>query len=282
MVSLSFERRREQFLRQRIGVALPAHELSGEFRARRRCSGVESIIQQVFGGLAQPEFRDALAPRQARIGIRGQVAMPGDRLLQLVESFSGNGAGADHGGGPVGWFVPEGSERQHLLQIGQRPVGVAAVAFRHDVDVGDLQKARFDRLDLVAEAGRGDHHRGVGSLYDLDLVLAHADGFQNDDPETGGIENIGRPRGPRAPCRRSPRASPCCGYRRRGSAPKVAHADAVSQDGAARIRRGRIDRDDADLIAAGAQSLRQPADECGFSAAGTPVTPTTCARPASL
>ena len=64
---------------------------------------------------------------------------------------------------------------------------------------------------------------------------------------------------------------------------ELAHADAVAQDGAARIGTRRIDRDDADLAALGAQlfgqfanqrrlaAARHPGDADDMRAAGEPI-----------
>ena len=79
---------------------------------------------------------------------------------------------------------------QHLLEVDERSIGVAAVAFGDDMDVGDFQYAGLDRLHLVAEAGRRDDDGRVRGMGDLDFVLADADRLDDDDVEAGDVENV--------------------------------------------------------------------------------------------
>ena len=60
------------------------------------------------------------------------------------------------------------------------------------MDVGDLEDAGLDRLDVVAEPGRGHDDRGVRGARDLDLVLADADRLDDDDVEARDVEDVDR------------------------------------------------------------------------------------------
>lgn len=58
------------------------------------------------------------------------------------------------------------------------------------MDVGDLENSRLDRLDLVAEPRRRHHHDRVRCADHVDFVLADADGFDQHQIETGGVEHV--------------------------------------------------------------------------------------------
>jgi len=55
------------------------------------------------------------------------------------------------------------------------------------MDVRDLENTRFDRLNVIAQPGRGNHHGGVRSARDLDFILPDADGLDDDDVESARI-----------------------------------------------------------------------------------------------
>jgi hypothetical protein len=55
------------------------------------------------------------------------------------------------------------AEREHLAQLARRLLGERQVALADRQDVGDLERAGLERLDVVAEAGRADDDPGVGS-----------------------------------------------------------------------------------------------------------------------
>ena len=158
------------------------------------------------------------------------------------------------------------AEHHHLLQVRQGAVGVAAVAFRHHMDVGDFEDAGLDRLHFVAEARRGHDHGRVRGAHDLDFVLADADGFDDHGLVARDIEDIDRvERGARHAAGRAAR-------RHRadidaGIVGHVGHADAVAEDGAAGIGARRIDRDHADLLPGGADFLGEFPDQRGLAAA---------------
>ena len=147
-----------------------------------------------------------------------------------------------------------------------RPGPVALVD--HD-DVGHLQQAGLDRLDLVAHLGRLDDDRRVGRGGHLDLALARADGLDQDRVEARGVEDSGRGRGRR-------RESAGVAARRHGADEDAVvggvglHPDAVAQDGAAGDRAGRIDRDDGHRPPGAAQLRDQRRHERALARAGRP------------
>jgi hypothetical protein len=114
------------------------------------------------------------------------------------------------------------------------------IALVDDDDVGDLEQARLDGLDLVAHVGRLYHHRCVGSGSHLHLALACADRLDQHDVETHGIEERRRSRGGR----RQPTRMAARGHRP-DEHPVVGgvglHADAITEDGAAGDGAGWID-----------------------------------------
>jgi hypothetical protein len=105
-----------------------------------------------------------------------------DRLAQGRDALAGQGGGRQDRRLPIAAAPRSGSDRQHGLEVGDRPVRVGPVGLGDDVDVGDLEDAGLDRLDVVAQAGGGDDDRRVRRARDVDLVLAHADRFDDDDP----------------------------------------------------------------------------------------------------
>ncbi len=67
------------------------------------------------------------------------------------------------------------------LDGGDSRIRAVAIGFVDHEDVGNLHDPRLQCLHVVASA-RDDHHDGnIRSPDDLDLVLADADGFDDDD-----------------------------------------------------------------------------------------------------
>ena len=102
-------------------------------------------------------------------------------------------------------------QRQHRLDRRHRPIGALAIGLVDDEDVGDLHDAGLERLHLVAGARHERDDRHVGGADDVDLVLADADGLDEDDVLAGGVEDERDFARSRGPGRRGGRASPCCG-----------------------------------------------------------------------
>ncbi len=112
----------------------------------------------------------------------------------------------------------------------------------HD-QVGDLEQARLDRLDLVAHLGRLEHDRRVRRGRDLDLALPGPDGLDQDEVEAGGVEDrSGRRRG------RGQTAGMAARRHRADEHVAVAgiglHPNPVAEQRTAGDRARRIDRDD--------------------------------------
>ena len=133
-----------------------------------------------------------LAPRPARAGPArpgsAADARGGDRRAreQLRHARAGR-RGRDQDLGPLGPrpVVPVARSRgargrQHRPQLAGRPSGARPVALVDDDDVGHLEQAGLDRLDLVAHLGRLEDDRRVGRGGHLDLALAGAHRLDED------------------------------------------------------------------------------------------------------
>jgi hypothetical protein len=102
-----------------------------------------------------------------------------------------------------------------------------AIGFVNDKHVRDFQNSRLDSLDVIAEAGRLNHNRGMRELSNIHFALACTDGFNNDDIVAGSIKDL---------CKGSGRLSESAHRAARGHgtdehtliAGKIAHAYAVS------------------------------------------------------
>ena len=115
------------------------------------------------------------------------------------------------------------------------------VGFVHHQHIRDLQDAGFDRLDIIAQPGRLDHQGGMCQAGDIHLSLSDADRFDQDDLKAGRVEHLHHGRGRRRDAaQRAARGHRADEHARVAS--QVAHADAVSQDGAAGEGAGWVHR----------------------------------------
>jgi hypothetical protein len=71
------------------------------------------------------------------------------------------------------------AELEHLAELAHRPVRAVQVRLVDHEDVGHLEDAGLDGLDVVTHPGHCDQHRGVRHLGDVDLVLADAHGLHH-------------------------------------------------------------------------------------------------------
>jgi hypothetical protein len=124
---------------------------------------------------------------------------------------------------------------------------------------------RLHRLDAAPRLGRQDDDGEVGRAGDLDFRLSHADRLDEDAGRARGVEDVRRVlRGARQPARRAARR-----HRSHEDARvlrRLGHPDAVAEQGAAGEGARRIDGDDADALAAGAEDLDEGVDGRGLPA----------------
>src|SRR5690242_11173090 len=137
------------------------------------------------------------------------------------------------------------AERQHDLEIRHRLMRAWPIRHVDDETVGDLEQARLDRLDAVAEAGDGHDDDRVGDLHYLELDLPDADGLDEDDVAAERVERADDVAGRgRQPARAASRRHAPDEDARVAGVPL--HADAIAEDRPAGERTRRIDGDDAD------------------------------------
>ncbi len=179
--------------------------------------------------------------------------MPIQRRQQLRHAVPGRGGRDQHvrplrpgprrNVGHAGRLVPRRRGHQHRPQLRGGPLRARLVALVHHDEVGDLQQARLDRLDLVAHLGRLEDDRRIGRGRHLHLALARADGLDEDQVEPGRVEHRRRgrrrgrqPSGVSARRHRADEDVPILGIR--------LHPDAIAQQRPAGDRARRIDGDD--------------------------------------
>ena len=247
----------------------------------------EALAQDRFAGAQQPALGDLeRGARRSRRFVRSATAMR-DRSpsSSCTHAFVRASALVEHRRPPM-----IGHSRFRAMARARAPASVLRsaivrfaslpVAFADDMDVGDLEDAGLDRLDVVAEPGRRHDDGRVRSARDLDLVLADADGLDDDDVEARGVEDVDRvERAARQAAERAARRHAADEHA--GIAAELAHADAVAEDRAAGERARRIDRDDARSCGRSRRiAAASFATSVDLPLPGTPVMPTTCARPA--
>ena len=150
--------------------------------------------------------------------------------------------------------------------------GPGPIALVDDDDVGDLEQAGLDRLDLVAHLGRFEDDGRVGRRGDLDLALAGPDRLDEDEVEADRVEDrAGRPG------RRGQPAGVAAGGHRPDEHVAVAgvglHPDPVAEDRPAGDRARRVDRDDRDRPAGPPDLGDERRDERRLAGAGRPGDP---------
>ena len=217
--------------------------------------------------LAQP----VLAPRPppGRLRARGMLPEAPDRLDDLRHALAARRDRLQNRRPPVRLAVR--LQRQVGLDRRRQPVGALPIRLVHDEDVGDFHDAGLERLHVVAGAGHERDDRHVGRADDVDLVLADADRFDDDDVLAGGVEDERRVAGRAREAAQMPA--------RRHAADEHAfvgrvrlHAQPIAEHGAAAERARGIDGDDADRQRDGARPVSdfgdQPIDERALARAG--------------
>src|SRR5215510_9320001 len=147
---------------------------------------------------------------------------------------------------------------EHELQVSDGRVDTWSVGLVHDEHVGDLEQPCLTGLDLVSPTRVQDDDGGVGRRRHTDLGLADPDRLDDDAAETGCIEHPHRLR-----CRSGQSAEvPTARHRadvHAGIRLVPDHPDAITQDGAARERARRVDREHRDLVVR--RAMAPPRDE---------------------
>src|SRR5579859_7366488 len=127
----------------------------------------------------------------------------------------------------------------HGADLFLHAIGAVPVALVHDEDVGDLHDAGFDGLHIITHAGDEDDHGDVRQADDVHLILAHADGLHHDALAAAGVKHGG---GIGRSARQS--AEKTAGRHAAHEDARIGmvrcHADAVTENGAARIWTGWI------------------------------------------
>ena len=184
------------------------------------------------------QFRNAHPSRGRRDQHLGPLRLRTDRV----------GAGRDGTG-----LVARSGRHEHRPQLRCGPLRARLVALVDHDEVGDLEQARLDRLDLVAHLGCLQDHGRVGRRRDFHLALAGPDGLDEQQVEAASIQH-GRRRGRRRG------ESPGMTARRHRADENVGvgrvrlHPDPVAQERAAGDRARWVDGDDR----------HRPADLAGF------------------
>ncbi len=158
---------------------------------------------------------------------------------------------------------------QHRAELGRGPLCARLVALVDDHEVGDLEQAGLDGLDLVPHLGRLEHDGRVRRGRDLDLALARPDRLDEHEVEAGGVEH-GRGR------RRRRRQPAGVAARRHRADEHVAiagirlHPHPVAEQGATGDRRRRIHGHDRDRTSGRADLGEERGDQGRLARPGRP------------
>ena len=149
----------------------------------------DKLAEGVLGGRATDAFEeDALGDGEhlvarllapAPVELAGAVE-PGAMLVDGVDKLRDTIARGGHGREDGDLAALYGGEREEGAELADKHIGAGAVGLVHDEHVGNLDDAGLERLDVVASAGIVDEHGAEGGAGDLDLVLARADGLDED------------------------------------------------------------------------------------------------------
>ena len=180
--------------------------------------------------------------------------------------------------------TPSRGSAEHRREVGRRAVaaqveagpelggGAGRESFEiglvHEEDVGQLEQARLHELDQVARCGLCDEYEGLDEIRDAGLGLPDADRLDDHVVEARGQHVEARPCDFReaaqliAGCERSEEDACVAGG--------GAHPEAVSEQCPAGLPARRIDGEDADRAAAGAQRAGEGVEQRRFAGARCP------------
>src|SRR5438477_1129477 len=100
-----------------------------------------------------------------------------DGFRERVNPFVLGSDGSNHRRMPA---VSGHDERKHGLNLLFETVGPFPIGFVKDEDVRDFHQAGFHVLNIVAEARYKNDHYAIGEPYDVNFILANANGFNED------------------------------------------------------------------------------------------------------
>src|SRR3989442_798691 len=254
----------QQFLDRGIWIDRALRDAGdGRVQARRADASFEFAEKRLakqrlhFGTSGCPPALRALAARE-RPG-----AMLRDRVEQQREAIAGLRRGADDRRLPR----PVPRQRQHLREVARRLVRSGPIGLVYDEDIRDLEDARLDRLDVVAEAWDGHEAHRIGDPDHVDLLLSDPHGLDDHDIRAKRVEKVHDANGGA----REPARVPTARHRADENPlveESLAHADAVAEDRTAAEGARRIDRDDGDARGTLAECGRETVHQGGFAAAG--------------
>lgn len=135
-------------------------------------------------------------------------------------------------------FVAEGG-RLRCPEMVYKKIGARAVALIDHENISDFQQSGLHRLNIVAAFRRQYHQGRVGEAGDLDLVLAHSDGLDDDGIEWGNFQQIGDFDYPRVKAAQRSAGRKAADEDSRVVIP-LAHSDAVAEQGAEVECGGRV------------------------------------------
>ncbi len=169
----------DDFVHDRVGIGVARRnpiqeplELAGLQHA------LAHVVHEAEGQqLLDPELRARAAARAQRR--RGVSAEPLDFRDQLRHALPRRRLGLDDRRPPSAAGVRV--QRQQRLDGRHGAIGALTVGLVDDEDVGDFHDAGLERLHLVAGTRHERHDRDVGGPDDVDFILAHADGLDEDD-----------------------------------------------------------------------------------------------------
>src|ERR1035437_7195594 len=138
-------------------------------------AGVET---RGVGTLGQTRAQRAPTTRRKRRALRQAGVSPGGGPIGDAFAFGGHG-------------VEDGAVEAFDVEFQLHAVGAGVIGLVDDEDIGYLHDAGFDSLDIVAHAGDEHDDGDLGDGGDLDLVLADADGFDDDVIPAGGVHEAG-------------------------------------------------------------------------------------------
>src|SRR5947209_10949653 len=167
-----------------------------------------------------------------------------------------DGSGLEDRNTPVGKsFIMQpahGVKAQQHGQFGHGLVSAGFVGFTDDEDISNLENTGFDGLNVIAHAGSRHHHNSVGGTHDLNLCLTRAYRLDHDWIVSRGIHGshdvTGRGRENSQVATAGHTANKDVGV-----TGQFHHANAITEDGAAGKRAGRVNRNHANLAVAAPQ-----------------------------